>query len=740
MGIPYGDVARIAKLVPDKIDSNAPKDTKMSIAVAIDMEPKLQEAQKRDPKIAELLTIAQVLEGLPRHTSTHAAGVVISPTPMIDYLPVCRGSKGETITQFDMKHTEMTGLVKFDFLGLKTLTVIHRAIALIEKDFGKRIDMTCLRMDDVKTYELLGRGDALGVFQLESSGMRSLLTSLRPEVFTDLIALVALYRPGPLGSGMVQDFVDTKHGRKKAVYTLPQLEPILEETYGVIVYQEQVMQIANVLASYSLGDADNLRRAMGKKKPEVMAQEKSRFLAGAKKNLVPMDKAAAIFDLMEKFAEYGFNKSHSAAYALITYQTAYLKAHYMAQFMAALLSCEMSDTKKVVIYINDCKEHHIAVLPPNINESDFDFTVVKGSVRFGLAAVKNVGGSALESIIDERGKDGAYESLEDFCARVDSRKVNRRVIESLIKAGAFDFSGAKRSQLLAVLDQAMELAQATQRNKQSGQFSLFESMVGNDDGEPVRQARITLPDIDEWPDKERLHLEKETVGFYLTGHPLDEYMDDLKNVATHTSETLGECSEGQSVRIGGVVQALKEHTNKKGQRMAFVNIEDSLGAVEVIVMAEVYAQCSQCLGQEGPIVIQGNVQKEEKHDGTIVCKLMAYEVTTLDDADTRYITKTHITLQAGKVDRPILEQVKHLILEQHGPCPVLVTIHFPDRGEVDIEPNADYSVKPGREFKEKIERFLGYPAVYFDRAVRHDSGKRAGMKKYESRSTNRDGK
>ena len=734
LGMAHAEVDKIAKLVPDKIPADAPKNTKMSIPLAVSMEPKLQEARKRDPKIAELLDIAQVLEGLPRQVGTHAAGVVISPTPMTDYLPVCRGSKGsEIITQYDMKRTEKTGLVKFDFLGLKTLTVIHRALALIEKDFGRHIDLAGLRMDDAKTYDLLCRGDALGIFQLESSGMRSLLMSLKPEVFTDLIALVALYRPGPLGSGMVQNFVDTKHGRKQAVYALPQLEPILKETYGVIVYQEQVMQIASTLASYSLGDADNLRRAMGKKEAEVMAKEKSRFLAGAEKNSIPMDKAAAIFDLMEKFAEYGFNKSHSAAYALITYQTAYLKAHYPAQFMAALLSCEMSDTKKVVIYINDCKEHRISVLPPDINESEFDFTVVKGAIRFGLAAVKNVGGAALESIIDERRKDGPYDSLEDFCVRVDSRKVNRRVIESLIKAGAFDSFGAKRPQLNAIIDQAMEQAHTMQRRKQSNQISLFAAFGDGDSDGPLRAAKIALPDIADWPDKERLALEKECVGFYLTGHPLNEYLADLQSVATHNSDTLSECGEGQKVRIGGIVQTMKEHINKKGERMAFVTIEDNISSVEVLVMAELYRQCSQVLSQEGPIVIQGAVLREEKPDGTTMNKIMAHEVTTLGEADTRYITRAHITLQADQVDRPTLEKVKQFILDHHGPCPVLVTIDFPGQGEVDIEPNADYSIKPGREFKEKIDGLLGHPAVHYNRAVRFDSDKEAGGRKYAPR-------
>ena len=380
LDIPFGEVDKIAKLVPEEL--------KMTLKKAIEQEPKLTEAAEKDPRIAELIKVSQTLEGLARHTSTHAAGVVVSPKPMVEYLPTCKGKDNETITQYDMKHTEMTGLIKFDFLGLKTLTVIDKALRHIKADCREELNISTIPMDDELTFKLLCDGDALGVFQLESSGMRELLVKMAPEQFSDLIALVALYRPGPLDSGMVDDFVNTKHGRQEAIYPLPQLQPILEETYGVIVYQEQVMKIANVLANYSLGDADILRRAMGKKIPEVMDKEKVKFMAGARENNIDEKKAEYIFDLMAKFAGYGFNKSHSAAYALIAYQTAYLKAHYPAQFMAALLSCDMNNTDKVVLYINECREHDIEVLPPDINESFQDFSVHDNKIRFGLAAVK----------------------------------------------------------------------------------------------------------------------------------------------------------------------------------------------------------------------------------------------------------------------------------------------------------------------------------------------------------------
>ena len=579
LDIPFGDVDKIAKLIPDAL--------KMTIDKALNEEPRLVDAVNKDPRMAELIEIAQTLEGLARHTSTHAAGVVVSPKPMVEYLPTCKGKDGETLTQYDMKHTEMTGLIKFDFLGLKTLTVIDNTLKHIKADIGTDLDISAIPMDDLKTYKLLCEGDALGVFQLESSGMRELLVKMAPEQFSDLIALVALYRPGPLDSGMVDDFVETKHGRATAHYPLPELEPILKETYGVIVYQEQVMKISSVLAGYSLGDADILRRAMGKKIVEVMDEEKVKFMAGAKKKEIDLKKAEYVFDLMAKFAGYGFNKSHSAAYALISYQTAYLKAHYPSQFMAALLSCDMNNTDKIVLYINECREHDIEVLPPDINESLIDFSVHDDRIRFGMAAVKNVGKSALHSIIEEREAGEKYKSLEDFCNRVDSRKVNSRVIESLIKSGSFDSVDCKRSQLMAVVDQAMEKAKAVQRDKQSGQMSLFALAPETDTSD---KSAITLPDIPEWEERERLTKEKETVGFYLSGHPLDEDIEEIKTIADTDIAGLADFSEDQPVRIGGLIRSCKQLKSKKGDLMAFITVEDLLNAVEVIVFPDTFSR------------------------------------------------------------------------------------------------------------------------------------------------------
>jgi len=697
LAMPFGDVDRIAKLIPDQL--------KITIREAIEQEPKLKYFQDHDPQIKELLSVAQVLEGLARHTSTHAAGVVISPEAMVEYLPLCKGPKGETLTQYDMKYTEMTGLIKFDFLGLKTLTVIERAIKLIEADIGQRLQIGEIPLDDPKTYDLLRRGDALGVFQLESSGMRSLLMNMKPEVFSDLIALVALYRPGPMESGMVGTYVDTKHGKKRTVYPLPQLKEVLEETYGVIVYQEQVMKIANILADYSLGDADILRRAMGKKVPEIMAAEKEKFMAGAKKNNIPTEKAENIFELMAKFAGYGFNKSHSAAYALIAYQTAYLKAHYPAQFMAALLSCDMNNTDKVVLYINECRDHEIDVLPPDINESDKDFTVADDCIRFGLAAVKNVGDAALESIIEERRQEGPYRSLEEFCSRVDLRRVNRRVVESLIKAGAFDSINARRSQLFAILDQALDQAQAAQRDKQSGQISLFSMM------EPevvLSYSAIQPPDIPEWSDKEKLAHEKETVGFYITGHPLDDFKDEIRAIADTGLAGLNDCQDGQAVRVGGLVSGFKEHKSKKGERMGFLTLEDIAGSAEIVIFPEVFSRCSHLLKTDGPIIVQGAVKKDERGD-----KIIADSVDLLDEARSKYTANSRIMLQSEQINRVKLEALKKLFYRFHGSCPVSLTLHFSGRGEVDISVPEDLTIRPSSEFAEAVNGALGYTAVSY---------------------------
>ncbi|MFC1831162.1 DNA polymerase III subunit alpha [Thermodesulfobacteriota bacterium] len=701
LDIPFGEVDKIAKLIPEELG--------MTLENAIIKEPKLTEAADLDPRVAELLRVSRTLEGLARHTSTHAAGVVVSPLPITEYLPVCKGKEGETITQYDMKHTEMTGLIKFDFLGLKTLTVIDKALHHIKSDCGKELDIAAIDMDDLKTFKLLCSGNSLGIFQLESSGMRELLVDMAPEQFTDLIALVALYRPGPLESGMVKDFVNTKHGRQEAHYSLPQLKPILEETYGVIVYQEQVMKIANVLANYSLGDADILRRAMGKKIPEVMNQEKEKFMAGARENKIDEKKAEDIFDLMAKFAGYGFNKSHSAAYALIAYQTAYLKAHYPAQFMTGLLSCDMNNTDKVVVYINECREHQIEVLPPDINESVQDFSVRDDKIRFGLAAVKNVGEAALNNIIKEREQNGNFTSLVDFCNRVHSSNVNNRVIESLIKSGSFDSLGCKRSQLLAILPQAMDQAKAHQRDRMSGQMSIF-NVAPTDAGTVV--SEIVLPKIDEWDEVDKLKYEKETVGFYITGHPLDEAIEEIRTITDSDITNLELFNDGQPVRIGGLIRTVKLHKNKQGKPMAFVTLEDVLESVEILVFPEAYANSYQLLESTEPVVVRGTVQKSDQG-----IKIVAEDLDLLPEARQKYTQAVHARLEADTVSRIRLEELKELLFSYHGPCPFSLTLHFDGEGEVDVEIDKNFTVRPSRELSVSISELFGYNPLRFEKKI-----------------------
>ncbi len=688
--VPLSVVGRIAKLVPDEIN--------ITLKKAIDMEPRLRDAMKQDD-VRELLEVAQTLEGLSRHKSTHAAGVVVSPKAMVEYLPVCVGSQKEVLTQYAMKYTEMTGLIKFDFLGLKTLTVIDRALKLIKQDIGFMVELDKIPMDDRKTYDLLCEGNSLGVFQLESDGMRELLVKMAPEQFSDLIALVALYRPGPLDSGMVDQFVETKHGRRQPEYPLPQIKDVLEETYGVIVYQEQVMKISNILASYSLGDADILRRAMGKKIPEVMEEERGKFMAGAKGNNIPEEKATYVFDLMAKFAGYGFNKSHSAAYALIAYQTAYLKAHYPSQFLAALLSCDVGNTDKVVKYINECKQMSIEVLPPDFNESFHDFTVINDRIRFGLAAVKNVGGAALDSIIEEREANGVYESLSDFCGRVDSARVNSKVIESLIKAGAFDTMNLKRTQLMAVVSEAMEQAKAVQRDRLSGQMSLF-ALAGEETSKNVTE--LHYPDIEEWPELTKLAFEKETLGFFLTGHPLEGVIDDIKLATDTEISKMEDWHEGQIVRIGGQIQSYKEHKSKKGDLMAFTVLEDMSSSVEVIVFPNTFAKCSELLTTDKPLIVLGTVQLSERG-----AKIIAESIDTLDDAIAKYTENTVIKLLARRTQRQQLVQLKDLLYQFHGNSPVKLTLHFDGKGEVDILPLKDLTIRPCPDFFNQVKKNFG---------------------------------
>ncbi|MEE9614688.1 MAG: DNA polymerase III subunit alpha, partial [Thermodesulfobacteriota bacterium] len=558
LDMPYAEVDRIAKLVPNQLD--------ITIDKALKEEPKLKKLVEDDGRVKELIEAARSLEGLPRHASTHAAGVVISNRPLVEHLPLYMGQKDNIITtQFPMNDVEKIGLVKFDFLGLKNLTVIARTVDEVKRNHGVEIEIDALPLDDKPSYRIMGLGNTNGVFQLESSGIKDLLRKLKPESFEDLMAAVALYRPGPLQSGMVDDFIKRKHKKASIPYEVPQLKDILENTYGVMVYQEQVMEIARSLAGFTPGEADVLRKAMGKKVPEVMLEQREKFLDGARAKKIPPKKAERIFDLMANFAGYGFNKSHSAAYAFIAYQTAYLKAHYPVEFMAALLSANMGDTDKVMKYMGECKDMAIEVLPPNLNESAVDFAVKGNTIRFGLAAVKNVGSAAIESMLTVRDGEsgGPFASLMDFMSRVDLRKSNKKVVESLIKCGAFDFTKSSRAALMASLDRSLETAQRIHKDRELGQTSLFGDAGGGNGADAVREAD-PVQDLPEWPDKELLAYEKETLGFYISSHPLTGRAKELELRASDTTGSLKDRRQGSEVSLGGMIAGIRETRTKKG--------------------------------------------------------------------------------------------------------------------------------------------------------------------------------
>ncbi|MEW6267146.1 MAG: DNA polymerase III subunit alpha [Thermodesulfobacteriota bacterium] len=700
LGMSYGDVDRIAKLVPNRL--------KITLAEALREEPRLVEATKENDRVARLLEAAQGLEALPRHASTHAAGVVIGDRPLVDYLPLyCVAADGEAeqtrqvVTQYDMKGVEKIGLIKFDFLGLKTLTLIDQVKKLLLSR-GLELDLDRLDLTDKPTYDLLSRGDTTGVFQLESQGMREILTKLKPNRFEDIIALVALYRPGPLKSGMVETFIQCKHGQIEVTYELPELEPILKETYGVILYQEQVMQIASLLADYSLGEADLLRRAMGKKIPEEMAKQKGRFMDGARGNRLDEKKAARIFDLMANFAEYGFNKSHSAAYALIAFQTAYLKANHPVEFMAALLTSEVNNQEKIVRFIAECRERGLVVLPPDINASGVDFTVLDGHIRFGLAAIKGVGQAAIDSILEAR-LERPFSDLFDFCERVDLRRVNRRVLEALIKCGAFDSTGTSRAKMAAVLDDALERGSRLQREREQGQTNLFDVL-----GAAREEAPLRWPDVPEWRESLRLAYEKESLGFYITGHPLARYEKELIGLASTDAERIKELPDKSPVRLAGVVSNVQAKMSKKNERYAFLTVEDLTGLVEVLVFSNVYQASQEYLQPDAPILVLGELALEEKGGATTI-KIRAREIMPLEIALEKMAKAAAFSLTATGLERRDLLKLKAIIEAHRGQTPAALKMNFPGRGTVMMKISG--GVKVNRDLLREVRETLGERAL-----------------------------
>ncbi|MCM0082327.1 DNA polymerase III subunit alpha [Geomonas sp. Red32] len=698
LDLTFADVDKIAKLIPEVLGITLDK--------AIEQEPKIKELMAEDPRVNEVMTVALRLEGLARHISTHAAGLVVAPKQMEEFAPVYKDQKtGSLTTQYSMKYVEKVGLVKFDFLGLKNLTVIDNACKHIRNGKDPNFDITLLTDDDEESYKLLQAGNTTGVFQLESSGMKELLVKLKPSCFEDIIAVCALYRPGPLGSGMVDAFIECKHGRKAVVYDLPQLEPILKDTYGVIVYQEQVMQIARSLAGYSLGGADLLRRAMGKKDAEQMAKERLKFMEGSEKLGLDPKKCAGIFDLMAKFAEYGFNKSHSAAYALVAYQTAYLKAHYPVEFMAALLTEDMSNTDKVIKSIGDCREMGIQVLPPDINESLRSFRVLDDAMRFGLGAVKNVGEGAIEAILEARGEE-PFTDLYEFCERVDLRRCNKRVIEALIKSGAFDCTGYKRAQMLAALDDAAAQGQKIQQEKESAQVSLFgvaEIVRGPGGGSKK------FPDIPEWDEKYRLGCEKEAIGFFISGHPLDRWVSDMRRFSTVDTSTIQEAKDKSEVKLCGVSTTCKEIITKKGDRMGFITLEDLMGSLEVVVFSDVYARCSEYLKNDDPIHVTGTVEHGEKG-----AKVMATDIVLLKDLVERETRRVNFTIDAQEADAGKLNTLKGILSKYRGSCRSFLHMNLENGSRVTVKLSDMYKVAASEELTVEVGNLFGYNAVSFE--------------------------
>lgn len=687
LNLPLAEVDRIAKLVPEELG--------VTLERALQTSPELRQLYDEDPEVRNLVELARAIEGMPRHASTHAAGIVISREPLINYVPLQR--TGDTVTtQFPKEIVEEIGLLKMDLLGLRTLTVIDNTLEIVSEMNKIRLNPDQFPLDDRLTYELLASGETVGVFQLESTGMRHLLKNMKPERFEDLIALVALYRPGPLGSGMVEDFINRKNGQTPVQYLHPALEPILSETYGVILYQEQVMQIACELAGFTMAQADSLRRAMGKKKPEVIAGLRETFVSGAAARQVDPGLAGQIFDLMEHFAGYGFNKSHSAAYALIAYQTAYLKAHYPVALMAALLTSVRSNSDKVSYYIQECRRLGIEILPPDVNESLVNFTVVgENRIRFGLAAVKNVGEGAVEVIIKARQLGGPFQSLDDFCQRVDLRQVNKRVIESLILCGAFDSLGFYRSQLLAVLDGCMETAQANRRDQEaqvSGQVSLFDLLE-----EPQAKAiNRNYPAIPEFPMQELLAREKEVLGFYVSGHPLRDYQDLLAGRTSAYIGELAQCKEGERVTVGGIITSLHRAATKRGEGVIYFTLEDLGGSVEVIFFPRGHEKELRFLKEDAIVIVVGRVSLQEES-----CRIFGEEVKPLEKEPSQYLY-VRVNPLAGRPE--VIEKLRVLFMQQRGPTPVF--LYFVQQKKL-IKTDSSFWVEVTPELCYQVEGLCG---------------------------------
>jgi DNA polymerase III subunit alpha len=725
LGFSYGEADRIAKLVPGF-------PLNISLEEALEKAPPLAEQVKRDQRVGEMWGVARALEGCTRHASVHASAVVISDEPLMERVPLYKDPKRpELITGYAMGPIEKLGLLKMDFLGLKTLTVITDALRLIQESRGVVLDADALPLDDAATYQLLTEARTFGVFQLESAGMRDALKRLKPQRIEDIIAMVALYRPGPMD--LIEDFVNRKHGRAAIAYEHPLMERHLQETYGIMIYQEQVMKLAADLAGFSLGEADTLRKAMGKKDRELMAQQREKFISGCKANKIDVKKAERIWDLIEKFAGYGFNKSHAACYGVVAYQTAYLKANYPTEFMAALLTSEMEKTDKIVQYVEETRAMGLRVEPPDVNVSRAQFTVSGDAVHFGLAAIKNVGATAIDSIVKVREADGAFTALDDFCARVDLRLVNRRVIESLIKAGAFDSLRGTRAGLLASLDQAMEGGQRRQRDREEGQVSLFDALGGGD--APKAEVESPAARVPEWPQEEMLAFEREVLGFYLSGHPLEQYREVVRRIGALNAADLAARSTGSRVLLLGQVSAFTESATKSGNRMAFATLELVDGSVPLTIFPEPYRSCASALRHKGPVIVKGRADDSDK--GRVV---LAEEIKPLEEAvgnghlaggghanghgngsgpgsaqDVAHACRIRVSAAAESLPA-LLASVKAACFEHEGRTPLFLHVLLPEQ-EVVLRVK-ELGVEPAPGLVAKVEGLLGPGSILLEYAGR----------------------
>lgn len=695
MGMPYGDVDRIAKLVPDEL--------KITLEKAMEKEPELRALTNADPQIARLWRLATRLEGTVGTVGTHAAGVVICDQPLTDHVPLFKASGSDTVaTQFEMSGVEQTGLLKMDFLGLRTLTVVHEAVRLVRENRGIVIDIDALEPNDEKTYALLRSGHTTGVFQLESSGMRELTKRIGLQSLEEMSALVALYRPGPMQ--FIDTYIQNKFHPEQTRYDHPLLEPILRETYGIAVYQEQVMQIVQAIADYTLAQADILRRVMSKKKPEEMAAQRQLFAVGCKKLGIEESLVGELFEKIETFAGYGFNKSHSVAYAFVAYQTAYLKANYPVEFMCALLTSERGNLDKIALYVDECRRMNIEVLPPDINKSETMFSVEGDAIRFGLGAVKNVGEGPADAIMRERDENGPYKDIFDFCSRLDTRTVNKRLIESLNKAGAFLCTGWNRRQVESIIETALEEGQIAQRDRAAGQTSLFD-MLGEAQQEQTMRLR---PDLIDWPESELLQYEKEMLGLYVSSHPLARHADTLRRFSTIHLGDLPELRENQEVTLGGLVSGIKTHITGRGAKMAFLTLETLEGHVEVTVFSDLFEQKTGLLVQDMIVMMRARVSHRGQAPG-----LVALQIFPIEDAEKEFTTAVHIRMQTAGLDDVLVERIAEVLGARPGKCDVYLHCITADRDEVTVHATGSCRVAASRALRQEIEGILGEDCLWF---------------------------